>query len=737
MMVKMGYPTYTFDAPLEQRDVFLGKRKPESVFRDTVIADKSLKTYDLEGVTISDEGLGREKEESSNIAFIKQDYIREHRGGSLMKSLEKLPGISTIGIGSGASKPLIRGLGFNQVMVVTNGIKHEGQQWGADHGLEVDQYAVDELVIVKGPASIRYGSDAIAGVVDIRDHSVPEKGEIGSTLSFGAKSNNGWLGTSVNTFGRMGHWYYDARVTYTDYGDFRVPADTVYVYDFGVSLDNNRVRNTAGREMDWTARIGYVSERFRNSISLSRVATKSGFFANAHGLEPRNVDEELHDQSGSDMLLPRQEVQHYKAIDRLSYRFANHLLEADVGFQFNKRKEWSQYVNHGFMPPNYPAELQAPSTLERAFDKKVYSLNLRDEWFLDRHQLQLGLSGELQKNEIGGWGFLIPGFTQRSIGFYALDKLKINKEWRVQAAARLDHSHIQIDSYQDWFPSTEEEVAGPEDYLFRAEETSRTFNSLVWSVGFNYVPGQWSFKGNVGTSFRVPIAKELAANGVNYHYYRFEKGDADLSPERSFQVDLGAAWEHEKWNVTFSPFFNYFSNYIYLNPSAEYDYLYGAGNQVFYYTQARVSRYGAELSLLHRINNSFEVQLQGEYVYSEQLNGDKKGYTLPFSPPPSLLANATYKPALDFGMGAPYLALDFRVTAKQQNIVPPEKITPGYRVVDLRMGGQFRVFKLPLKADIQVRNLLNTRYMSHTSFYRLINLPEQGRSINVSFQLEI
>ncbi len=705
--------------------------------KDSTINKEAIKTYELGEVMVSDHLEQIIKEESSNISFVRKDYLRKNRGNSLMKTMERLPGISTVGIGSGTSKPLIRGLGFNQVLVLTNGIKHEGQQWGADHGLELDQYNVDQVQIIKGPASISYGSDAIAGVIDIKDKPVPDRGSQGGSLILNAKSNTAWLGASANIYGRREKWFYDMRFSYASYGDFKVPADTVYVYDFGVALDQGKVRNTAGKEFDWSVKLGYLEGPLKNTLTAGRVYMKSGFFANAHGLEPRNVNEELHDSANRDILLPHQEVGHFKLVDQFSYRFEKHLIEADFGFQLNERKEWSQYVNHGFMPPNYPDELSYPSTLERSFDKKVFSMQPRDEWFLNKHQLQFGLSGEWQINEIGGWGFLIPAFRKGGFGLYALDKFKINEEWQVQGALRYDYSRIAIEAYQDWFPSTEEQEEQPSDYLYRSQASTRTFNSQVWALGFNYVPGKFSFKGNIGTGFRVPIAKELGANGVNYHYYRYERGNADLAPEKSYQLDLGVTFKEDRWQIDFSPFLNYFSNYIYLSPSAEYDYLYGAGNQVFNYTQSEVVRFGGELAVIHQINKDLDVELLGEYVYSEQLSGDKKGYTLPFSPPPSILLNTTYKPSWSLGMENPYLAIDYRLTARQQQIVPPEKMTPGYQLVDLRFGAELNLFDSPLQFDFQVRNVSNTRYLNHTSFYRLIDLPEQGRSFNISFQLDI
>src|SRR5690554_5035947 len=735
LFVLVLLPIHPISATPANASGFLLTDSSWSVVLDTAETNESYRIMELEEVTVVDLGIALRKEESSNVTFIREDYIRQNRGGSLMKSLERLPGISTIGIGSGSSKPLVRGLGFNQVMVVENGIKHEGQQWGADHGLEIDQYAVDRLTVIKGPASFKFGSDAIAGVVDIQSKLPSARDWIGGSVEIGGKSNNAWAGGSANLFARQGKWFADSRLTYASYGDFRVPSDSVFVYDFGVKLANGRARNTAGREYNWSLQAGFIADRFRNTITFSSVRSKAGFFANAHGLEPRQVNSEQHDASSRDILLPYQEVVHTKIINRLQYLAGKHLFEFDLGFQRNFREEWSQYVNHGFMPPVYPSESPYPSSLERLFDKDVFSINLRDEIFLEKHSLTIGGSAELQVNNIGGWGFLVPAYRQFSYGFYAIDKYKANDLWQLSGALRFDRSRIEIQAHQDWFPSVSEDRNQVDsDYLFRSKKFNREFNSLVWSAGFKYTPGEISLKGNLGSSFRMPIAKELGANGVNYHYFRYEKGNADLSPERSLQFDLGAELNKQSWQISFSPFMNYFPNYIYLNPSFEHDFLYGAGNQIFNYSQSEVLRYGGEVSALHQLTKALSFEFLGEYVYSEQLSGDKKGYTLPFSTAPSALLNATYRPKDGGFFQNAYLAVDYRMTGRQSLIVPPEKVTPGYQLVHLRMGSGLVLFNQLVDADLQVQNLFNTKYLNHTSFYRLIDLPEPGRNISLSLK---
>ncbi|MCB0806663.1 MAG: TonB-dependent receptor plug domain-containing protein, partial [Bacteroidales bacterium] len=160
-------------------------------------------TLSLQELVVTDHyAEDRKKESSLNVEIVNDDYLKKHQGGSLMKSLERLPGVSSIDIGSGQSKPVIRGLGFNRVVVVENGVKHEGQQWGADHGLEIDQYAIDDVEVVKGPASLMYGSDAIGGVIDIKQAKIPENNHIEGNIDLTGKSNNNLLGTSVALSGR-------------------------------------------------------------------------------------------------------------------------------------------------------------------------------------------------------------------------------------------------------------------------------------------------------------------------------------------------------------------------------------------------------------------------------------------------------------------------------------------------------------------------------------------------------
>lgn len=685
----------------------------------------------LPEVVIEDDHMMRiKREESQTIGVAYREFINRNLSGSLMKTLETLPGVSSIEIGSGQSKPVLRGLSANRVVVVEHGIKHQAQQWGTDHGLEIDQHAVERVEIIKGPASIMYGSDAIGGVVNINGNSIPGKNTFGSNLNLIAKSNNKLLGASALVFGRKNDVFFTMRFTGTNYADYRVPADSVNVYSYRVPLHKRRLRNTAGKEMNVHFSAGVVKPNFNSRFFVSRMAIEAGFFANAHGLEPRRVDHETYDKSDRDIIYPQHSVRHTKVVNRSAYHNGNFAAELALGYQHNLRQELNQYVNHGYMPAVFPDTMVFKHDLEREFRLDVFSVNLRNTLKIGAaHSLAVGINAEYQQNEIGGYAFIIPAFEQASSGIYAYNKITLGRNWLLHLGLRYDFGQVRTRAYQDWFqtPDTSCCSVGPV-FIQRAGNLERNFHSMSWATGVNYNREKFSLKANLGKSFRMPIAKELAANGVNHHHFSYERGDAGLQAELSYQLDVSGTLNAKRWDFTFSPFISYFPNYIYLSPSYEFDYLYGAGNQVFNYVQNEVLRAGGEVEVRYKIFSELTFGLSGEYVYSEQLSGSMKRFTLPFSPPPSALLSFEYESA-GFGLvSKPYVNVDFRMVAKQDRIVPPERKTPAYNLLSLSLGGSLSLNKQQLDIAVQIQNVFDTKYFNHTSYYRLIDAPEAGRN---------
>ena len=695
-----------------------------SAFVDTVIAVDTIGRYDsiveLKDIEISD-NQGRSYDLSSSQVKINigKEYLENHFEGSLMQTLEQMPGIKAMTIGSSQSKPTIRGLGFNRMLVAENGIKHEGQQWGDDHGLEINQFGVNRIEIIKGPSALLYGSDAIGGVLNLFTNYVPLRKAEGSASVF-FRSNNMLTGTYASVGGNNGTWFYRLDASYSDYSDYKVPADSIQYYSYWIKLKNRRLKNTAGKERYAGLLLGYAKSNFHFDVKISDNCSKSGFFADAHGLEVR-LSEIDYNRSQRDIDLPFQQVNHIKVLTHSVYSKSKFTAELNAAYQNNLRQEHSEPLSHGYMPT-------PDNTTERKFNKDTYTANLNIMLQLNQsHFLRTGISTEYQDNAIGGWGFIIPAFTTLSYGAYATDKWTVNPNLTVNGGIRCDFSSTHPDAYTDWYitPVT----SGDSVYKQRSKDMSHSFKSLTYSLGTAYNKNRWSLKTNIGKSFRIPVPKELAADGINYHIFRYEKGNDTLKAEQAYQLDVDLAYSSDRVAAELDAYANYFPNYIYLNPTAYYT----EGMQTYYYTQAEVFRYGFELQCNYKLTALLDMDFRAEYLYSRQLSGQKKGYTLPFSVPFSADMNAryTFSPKQNG-----YVSAGIHFTAPQNQIVPPEKATDGYFLVNVSAGKHFAIGNKTLKVSVSVKNIFNTRYYDHTSYYRLIDVPEQGRNVSAVFSTE-
>lgn len=659
---------------------------------------------------------------------VSKEFLKSNRENSLMQTLSKIPGVSTINIGSGQSKPVIRGLGFNRVAVVQNGIKHEAQQWGNDHGLEIDQHDIENIQIIKGPASLLYGSDAIAGVVDIQPNKIPLPNSTKGEVNILAETNNDLLGISAGISTRKQNWFYRGRLTYRDYADYKVPADQINYENYIFNLHDNNLRNTAGNEADASFSIGFVGENFTTETVFSNVNAKNGFFANAHGLEVRTSSID-YDRSNRDVDLPFHKVNHFKITNNTTVNLDNHTLHFDFGFQKNHREEHSEPVPHGFMPT-------PPNPLERIFKKNTFTFNVRDAFKPNyKHDMVVGLNVEYQDNNIDGWGFLIPEYDRFTAGAFAYDQFEINSNLHFLGGLRYDYGFVDTKAYFDWFQSRVNNNDGSTSNVFLQRSKNKTVNfvNLSASFGLSYIHNKTTYKVNVGRSFRMPLSSELASDGVNYHMYRYERGNINLDPEVSYQLDLDIEHSNDRFSIGVSPFVNIFDNYIYLNPTPNYY----ETLQIYEYTQAKVFRVGGELRASAAISKQLLLNASLEYVYSRQTSGPKEGFTLPFSPPLSTVLSVNYKLENLFFFKNPQFIADLRVTSAQEEIVPPEEKTAGYQVLNMSFLADLDVFKNnnPVEMRVKLNNVFDTKYFNHTSFYRLIDVPEAGRNVSVSLTI--
>ncbi len=689
----------------------------------------------LEAVVL--EGNSR-RTSSENVEKINKDYLQEHFSGSLANSLERLPGVNSVEIGAGASKPIIRGLGFNRVAVSENGIKQEGQQWGADHGLEIDAFSVENVEVVKGVGAIEHGSDAIGGVIKIINDRVPVEGFAGEVIGF-TKSVNNTIAASANLSLRTDKFFYKLKATGSEFGDYSVPTDNIIYLNRNIPIYSERLKNTAGKEVDLYGQIGYLGDHYKGTLSLSNVYFKSGFFPGAHGIPTLSRVQDDGDQRNIEY--PFQRVNHLKIINKNEWFFHDYSWEVTLGFQNNHRQEWSRFHTHytGQVAPEVNPDLELDFNLNTFDFQAKYS---RD--FNESHSSSIGLQTQIQDNSISGFNFLLPEYSRINQGLYVTHSYKASEKINLNLGARLDLSRIDLEGFYD--PNLYEYLIGngsseaiANSYATRSTETERDFSNFNFMGGVLYnFHKNWDLSGNAGTSFRLPTAIELGANGIHHGSFRHEQGDPDLNAEKGYVFDTKLNYKNNSFSASLSPYLYYFDNYIFLNPSGEFSILPHAG-QIYKFTESRAILTGLELDAHKVFAEKWRTQLTFEYLYNRQINrNSSRNFPLPFTPPVNGFAEVGYailKDSKTFEDTEIFTNTNFAL--EQDRIAQNEEVTPGYQIFGggLRTNLNFGDFKATV--NLQATNIFNTKYFNHTNFYRALEIPEMGRNIQLMVKIPL
>jgi iron complex outermembrane receptor protein len=657
-------------------------------------------------------------EQSLTTQTVSNDFIIKNPGGTLMTSLLKLPGINAINTGVSIAKPVIRGLSFNRVIVTDRGIKQEGQQWGADHGLEIDQFDPEQIEIVKGPASLRYGSDGMGGVIIINNPYLAEEGTVEGQFLGLYKTNNNLLGTSTMIKGNSSGLVYQGRFSTQDFGDYKVPADSFFYNGYILPIYNNRLKNTAGKERNISGMVGLKKNWGYSTITVSNYNQQAGLFPGAVGIpreynleddgDPRNID------------LPRQIVNHLKIISNSNILLGGNWLEIDLGYQHNDRKEEGEPHAHGYQP-------EKEGILALGLDLHTYTANFRYNQVIHNKANRIfGIQYQYQVNNFKGFEFLLPSYIYNTIGGYFHEQRSFGEIFTMNYGLRLDYARINVDEHYEPDFSTE----NPLDSMLRNPEINRDFYNFSGGIGISYFPSHHiNLKFNAGSSYRVPTPNELSVNGIHHGTFRHEKGDPDLDPERGWQFDLNFSYHINQFLISITPFYNYYNNYIYLKPTSVFSDLPGGG-QIFQYTQNDAVFLGGELILDYHLMENFHVELGAEYVANYNLDTQ---LPLPFTPPFSTVLDIEYAaPKLSDVLTNAFISLNTRFTAAQNRVDRNENPTDGYVLLGLSLGTDINIKQQHINLSFNIQNILNTEYMNHLSRYRWLNLPEQGRNVSIS-----
>ena len=682
----------------------------------------------LDEVVISEEHT--KQDETLHTDHVHEDFFQKNLQGAFAKSIEKLPGISAINVGVGIAKPVIRGLSANRIIVNHLGIKQESQQWSSDHGLEIDQFDVDRVEIIKGPGSLQYGSDGLGGVINIMPTKIIPKNTLAGSAVGVYKTNNQHWGGSAQLSANLDNWFASARYSRQDFADYQVPG-TVFNYNgFDLPIVNERLKNTAGDESNLSLTAGVNRSWEITRLHYSQYSLRAGLFSGAVGI-PRSYAL-TDDGNDRDLDVPRQEVDHYRLSLNQTFFFGPDHLTFDMGFQRNHRGEFSEPEFHSIPL----SQLEDPND-KLAIELKLQTLSLAVHYehrFLPDWKNIYGGNVQHQRHTRGGFEFLLPDFQTLRGGIFTITEKEIQEAWIINGGLRMDLGQNKTEYFRQYIWNSNEIIT---DSLLSPQTDDLFFN---WSAsigsGLKLQGGEWLLKANIGKSFRVPYPAETVSNGIHHGTFRHEVGTPDLDSEQGYQLDLSADWNFEKFKGSLACYFNYFDNYIYLGPTfpAQFSPLPEAG-QIFRYRQDDAIYTGFELQWNWNFIPGFFIDQSIDFVQS--FNPRTK-LALPFTPQPSIRTDLRYELTETNWMKDFYfeIAHQFHFAAEGQwRIDRSETETPSYQLWGLGVGTELKISGQQIQLSCQVQNVFDTSYFAHLSRYRLINVPEQGR--NVVFTIKV
>lgn len=657
-----------------------------------------------------------------NTIVLDREYLERNYHSTFSQGLERLPGINSITTGVGIAKPVIRGLSGNRITVNDHGIRQEGQQWGSDHGLEIDPYNVDRVEIIRGAASLVYGSDALGGVINILEPLVEPKGSYQAGVLGVFRGNNDHIGTSISASGRPSDYFFNVRATWQEYGDFRVPADEFLYNGFVLPIEGRRLKNTAGRERHFSASVGKLVPRGSVRLTVSNYSQTTGLFPGAVGI-PREYTLQ-HDGDYRNADIPRQALNHFKAVANTKLRLGRGRLETDIGFQINDRREESFPHVHG-QGPSIAGNLAHGLLLHTMTLNSRYHLRFNERW-----KGIAGVSGQYQENQRSGFEFLLGDFYAAQGGVFAMVEHQASPVMTYSFGLRQDFAMVEIQPHFVPVYASPTEIIGS---VQRGPEVERSFGQPSAAAGLSWNPSQmWNVKVNVGRSFRFPTPPELGMNGVHHGTFRHEVGDPDLKPETGWQLDAGLYYQMPRLRLALTPYLNYFDNYLFLRPTAQFSPLPEAG-QLYQFSEARAFHTGSEVQATWQISPKLELESSLEYIYN--LNLDNQ-LPLPFTPPFLSRTELTWHLQRE-GERLVFIFAEAVLSSAQERTDRNERSTPGYEVYNAGIQVSRPFGKYALHLQFAVRNIGDTFYMQHLSRYRILNLPEPGRNVMLTLRLNM
>ncbi|HXK00060.1 MAG TPA: TonB-dependent receptor [Gelidibacter sp.] len=622
------------------------------------------------------------KLQSENVMKVERKTIANLKAkgaATLSEGLATIAGVEIISTGASIGKPVIRGLSSNRVLVYTQGVRLENQQFGDEHGLGLSDAGIESVEVIKGPASLLYGSDALGGVLYLNPEQFARTMSDKADASYNYFNNTNGFNTNVGYKASGEHFKFLFRGNLAEHSDYKTA--------------DYRVTNSRSREQDFKTGLGYQNSGFKTEIRYNVNHSKLGI--------PDEIGEQTTQKTPT---LPFQEVTNHVLSSKSTVFFDNSSLDINLGLLYNDRKEFEDHHHdHG---DDHEDEHHDDDHLDAALHMKLKTLNYDVKYnlpTLGKFESIVGIQGMTQSNTNYGIEQLIPDATTTDYGILATSHIHFENS-DIQVGIRFDHRKINILS-----------------------DLNKEFSSFNGALGYKTnILKLITARINLASGYRAPNLAELTSDGTHEGTNRYEIGNKDLKNEQNFQVDIALEYKNEHLEVYANGFYNKVNNYIFISPNGDII----QNTPVYNYLQADAKLYGGEFGL--HIHPHPLDWLHFESSFETVTGKQDNDHYLPLIPS-NALSNTIRVEFETKSIKKAYAFVRLNSNFKQSKVSEFETTTNGYNLLSAGFGGTISLFNNPLDLRISGSNLTNKTYINHLSRLKSNGIFNMGRNFNVGF----
>ncbi|MCB0699531.1 MAG: TonB-dependent receptor [Chitinophagales bacterium] len=633
---------------------------------------------------------------------LNSEALARESGKSIGDMLQSINGVSVIANGATVAKPVIHGLHSNRIIMLNNGVRQEDQQWGGEHAPNIDPFLASDITVIKGASSVKYGADAIGGVVLVEPAPLRRQPGWDAELNMAAFSNNRMSvvsGMVGHNFNKLPPLSFRLQGTYKKGGNYRIPGYWV--------------ANTGVDEKNYSAALGWNKLHYGAEVFYSHFSTDLGIYTGSHTGNQNDLNAAINSDTPLvpadftyELKRPRQHVEHDLVKTKMYLDSRIGMWHATYAYQHNYRQEFDVLRKES-----------DKAQMNLTLNTQTLNLNLehRPLWKLTG---EVGVDGIVQENFIQpGDRLFIPNYRSRGLAGYLLERYK-GEDWTLEGGVRYDYR---------WY-----ELFNPEGTSGQVVRYVLDYKNISGTLGYVKQLGtRWKYSVILSNAWRAPQSNELFSAGLHHGAARVEYGNRDLKPERSYNINgelVGMIGSKLKLDI--SLYNQYIHNFIYLEPGTDLLTIRGYF-KTFGYKQTDANLTGTDVSATYDWTSKLSTSFKGAFLFAR--NVSQKDWLI-LMPADRLSLNTIYTTDISekltkafVSVQAKYVFSQWRIPQNFDQIDYPRP--PGaYFLLDASIGTTIMLGKQPMELSLTTMNILNQRYRDYLDAFRYF-IDQPGRNV--------